>query len=131
MKTISLFVLLPSILLLTPARRSLRPPPATADARAATRAALANNPALREARARWEAMKARVPQAAAWDDLKVGANTRVARFVEVAPNSFTDQMLTVEQMLPLSGKNRSRARFAAAEAVGSARGTAPAELDVR
>ena len=41
------------------------------------------------------------------------------------PNSFTDQMLSVEQMIPLSGRNHSRARIAAAEALGGAGRTAP------
>ena len=78
---------------------------------------LADNPAIKEARARWEAMKQRVPQAAAWDDLKIGGSTRLGRFVDVAANSFTDQMLSVEQMIPISGRNRSRERIAAAEAL--------------
>ena len=50
--------------------------------------------------------------------------------MDVAPNSFTDQMVTVEQMIPLSGKNRSRARIAAAEAVRSLEELRRAELDV-
>lgn len=97
---------------------------------AATQAALAHNPTLHEARARWEAMKARVPQAAAWDDLKISTSTRVGRFVDVAPNSFTDHMLTVEQMIPISGRNQSRARIAAAEAVGTLEELRRKELDV-
>ena len=88
------------------------------------------NPAIREARAKWEAMKQRVPQAAAWDDLKVSASTRVARFVDVATNSFTDQMLSVEQMIPISGKNQSRARIAAAEALAALEEVRRKELDV-
>ncbi len=75
-------------------------------------------------------MKARVPQAAAWDDLKISTSTRVARFVDVPPNSFTDHMLTVEQMIPISGKNQSRARIAAAEAVGTLEELRRKEFDV-
>jgi outer membrane protein TolC len=40
----------------------------------------------------------------------------VARFVDVARNSFTDQALEVEQTIPVSGQNRSRERIASAEA---------------
>ena len=97
---------------------------------ASTQAALAHNPSIKEARAKWEATKQRVPQAAAWDDLKVSASTRLARFVDVATNSFTDQMLSVEQMIPLSGKNQSRARIAAAEALGGLEELRRMELDV-
>ena len=97
---------------------------------AVTESVLARNPAIKEARAKWEAMKQRVPQAAAWDDLKISGSTRVARFVDVADNSFTDQMLSVEQMIPISGKNQSRARIAAAEALGGLEELRRKELDV-
>ncbi|HEY3899316.1 MAG TPA: TolC family protein [Chthoniobacter sp.] len=86
---------------------------------AITDVVLANNPDIKEARAHWEAMRQRLPQAAAWDDLKVGGSTRLARFVDVAANSFTDQMVSVEQMIPISGRNRSRERIAAAEALAT------------
>ena len=78
---------------------------------------LANNPAIQQALRKWSAAKARVTQEAAWDDLKVGGSSRVARFVDIAPNSFTDQILSVEQVIPLTGKNLARARAAAADAV--------------
>lgn len=97
---------------------------------AATEAALANNPRIVEARAKWEAYKARVPQAAAWDDPKISTSTSLGRFVDVMPNSFTDHMLTVEQMIPISGKNRTRARIAAAEALGAWEDLRRRELDV-
>src|SRR4051812_29660094 len=88
-----------------PLERAAPPGKSSADEKltlaAATQAALANNPSLREARAKWEAMKARVPQAATWDDLKITTNTTLGRFVHVGPNSFTDHMLTVEQMIPV------------------------------
>lgn len=95
-----------------------------------TRLALAQNPAIQAAHAKWEAWQQRIPQAAAWDDPRVGANTRLGRFVNVAPNSFTDQMWTVEQMVPVSGKNLSRARIAAAEAVGALEELRRAQLEV-
>jgi outer membrane protein TolC len=111
-----------------------RPRPAAADATltldGVTHAVLERNPAIKEARAKWEAMKQRVPQAAAWDDLRISASTRLGRFVEVMPNGFTDQMLSVEQMIPLSGRNQSRARIAAAEALGALEGVRRKELDV-
>jgi outer membrane protein, heavy metal efflux system len=78
---------------------------------------LANNPAVQQALRKWGAAKARVTEEAAWDDLKVGGSSRAARFVDVAPNSFTDQILSVEQVIPLTGKNLARARAAAADAV--------------
>ena len=49
----------------------------------------------------------------------MGASTRVARCVDVATNSFTDEVLSVEQMIPISGRNRSRERIAAAEALSA------------
>ena len=97
---------------------------------AVTEAVLANNPSIREAHAKWEAMKQRVPQAAAWEDLKVMGNTRVARFVDVARNSFMDQALGVEQTIPLSGQNRSRERIASAEAWQALEEARRVELDV-
>lgn len=95
-----------------------------------TRVVLANNPRLKETRRKWEAMKERVPQAAAWEDLKVSAGSAAARFVNISPNGFVDQMVTVEQAVPISGKNRSRARIAAAEAISAFEETRRAELDV-
>lgn len=82
-----------------------------------TRVVLANNPAIQQALRKWNAAKARVTQQGAWDDLKVSGNSRAARFVDVAPNSFTDQMASIEQIVPLTGKNLVRGRVAAADAV--------------
>ena len=42
-----------------------------------TAAVLANNPAIKEALRKWNAAKARIPQAAAWDDPRLGGETRV------------------------------------------------------
>jgi cobalt-zinc-cadmium efflux system outer membrane protein len=97
----------------------------------ATRLALAANPSLTAARAQWQAMKARVPQAAAWEDLSVSFQTRAGRFVEVPANSFTDDALSLEQKIPLNGKNVSRAREASAEAVAAYEQLRRVELDVR
>jgi outer membrane protein TolC len=95
-----------------------------------TESVLADNPLIRAAHAKWEAMKERVPQAAAWEDLKITGSTRVARFVDVSRNSFMDQALGLEQTIPVSGQNRSRERMAAAEAWVALEEARRTELDV-
>jgi cobalt-zinc-cadmium efflux system outer membrane protein len=80
---------------------------------------LSNNPSLKAARAEWEAMKERIPQARAWEDPRAGVDVNAGRFVTVPQNSFTDQRFMVEQTLPLSGKNRLRGQAAGAEAVNA------------
>lgn len=77
---------------------------------------LANNSSLKAARANWEAMKLRVPQARAWEDLKMGVD--VERSGTTRFNMWSDTEWTVSQMIPLSGKNRKRAQAAAAAAAG-------------
>ncbi len=81
-----------------------------------TNVVLANNPTIKAAQEKWRAMKARVPQAAAWEDLRAQARSRVARYVSIPPNAFTDQSFMLQQEVPISGKNLSRARAATAEA---------------
>src|SRR5438309_1163557 len=93
-------------------------------------AALANNPAIKETLRKWNAAKARIPQAAAWDDPRLGGESRVRRFVEVPPNAFMDQTVSVEQMVPITGKNLARARAAAAEAVSAYEEVRRQQLDV-
>jgi outer membrane protein, heavy metal efflux system len=95
-----------------------------------TAAALANNSAIKEALRKWNAAKARIPQAAAWDDLRVGGESRVRRFVDVAPNAFMDQSASIEQAIPITGKNLVRARVATAEAVSSYEALRRQQLDV-
>jgi cobalt-zinc-cadmium efflux system outer membrane protein len=95
-----------------------------------TRAVFANNPAIKEAENRWRAAKERVPQAAAWDDLKVAGDSEFHRFIDIPPNAFMDQSLTVEQLIPITGKNLVRARAAAAEALLAFDEVRRAELDV-
>jgi hypothetical protein len=85
---------------------------------------------IQSARAKWVAAKERIPQAAACEDLRVGTNIVFGRFVSVPANAFTDQMVSIEQMIPLSGKNRSKERAAAAEALGAFEEARPQELDV-
>jgi outer membrane protein TolC len=96
----------------------------------AVMSALENNPSIKSARAKWESARQRVPQAAAWEDPKLTFNSLLGRFVSIAPNGFTDQALTVEQMIPISGKNRSKERIAAAEAVATFEDFRRQQLDV-
>ena len=91
---------------------------------------LAENPAVKEALAKWEAQKKRITQEAAWDDLKLSGMSRVARFVSIPPNAFTDQTISIEQAIPLSGKNRARARIAAADAIVAFEEVRRQQLDV-
>lgn len=96
----------------------------------AVTAALENNPAIKTARAKWESARQRIPQAAAWEDPKLTVNSLLGRFVDISRNGFADQMVTVEQMIPLTGKNRSKERIAAAEAVASFEDFRRQQLDV-
>src|SRR5206468_580887 len=80
---------------------------------------LRENPSLKAARANWEAMKQRVPQARAWEDARAGFDTVAGRFVSIPPNSFTDQKLMAEQAVPLSGRNLLRGKAAEAEALAA------------
>src|SRR5437870_9086085 len=95
-----------------------------------TNVVLANNPAIKEAENRWRAAKERVPQAAAWDDLKVAGDSEFTRYINVPPDAFMDQSLTVEQLVPITGKNLVHARAAAAEALSIFEEVRRAELDV-
>lgn len=95
-----------------------------------TRVVLENNPAIQQALRKWNAARAHVRQEAAWDDLRVSGSSRAARFVDVAPNSFTDQMASVEQLIPLTGKNLVRARIAAVDAIEAFERARREELDV-
>jgi len=94
------------------------------------REVLVNNPSLKAARANWEAMRQRVPQVRAWEDLKSEFDTVAGRFVSIPPNSFTDQRLMVEQAVPLAGKNRLRGEAAEAEAVATFAALHRRELDL-
>src|SRR5258708_24966050 len=80
-------------------------------------AALENNPAIKTARAKWESAKQRIPQAAAWEDPKLTVNSLLGRFVDISRNGFADQMVTVEQMIPLTAKNRSKDRIPAPQPI--------------
>jgi cobalt-zinc-cadmium efflux system outer membrane protein len=93
-------------------------------------AVLRDNPMVKASRAKWEAMKARVPQVRAWEDLRAGGDFRVERSVSIPPNSFMDQTAMIEQEVPISGKNLSRGRAATAEARAAFEDFRRAELDV-
>ncbi len=97
---------------------------------AVLRVVSASNPSIKAAEAKWQAMKARVPQAAAWEDLRLHAQSLAGRFVDINPNGFTDQSVALEQELPLTGKNRSRARAATAEAGEAFEDLRRTQLDV-
>lgn len=112
----------------TPARRDADTNALSLDA--VLRDVLQNNPSLKASRANWEAMKQRVPQARAWEDLRAGFDTVAGRFVSIPPDSFTDQKLMVEQAVPLSGKNRLRGEAAEAEAAAAYGGFRRRELDL-
>jgi len=98
--------------------------------REVTSIVLANNPAIQQAVKKWAAARARIIQEGAWDDLKVSGNSRAARFVDVPPNAFTDQMVSVEQIIPVTGKNLLRARVAAADAIAAFEQARREQLDV-
>jgi outer membrane protein, heavy metal efflux system len=95
-----------------------------------TSAVLANNATIKEALKKWNAARARVPQAAAWDDPRLGGDSRVRRFVDIPPNAFTDQTVSLEQVVPITGKNLLRARAAVAEAISAYEDVRRQQLDV-
>jgi cobalt-zinc-cadmium efflux system outer membrane protein len=105
-------------------------PRARISLREVTNVVLADNPAIKEAENRWRAAQERVRQANAWDDPRIAGDSRVRRYVDVPPNAFMDQSLTVEQLLPITGKNLVRGRAAAAEALSIFEEVRRAELDV-
>jgi cobalt-zinc-cadmium efflux system outer membrane protein len=96
----------------------------------ATATALANNPAIKESLRKWNAAKARITQAAAWDDPRVAGESRVHRYVDVPPNAFMDQSASIEQAIPITGKNLVRARGATAEAISAYEELRRQQLDV-
>ena len=95
-----------------------------------TRLVLENNPAIKEAEHRWRAAIQRARQAYAWDDPRVAGESRVRRFVDIPPNAFMDQTLSIEQLVPVTGKNLARGRAAAAEALSAFEEARRVQLDV-
>ena len=95
-----------------------------------TQMALARNPGIAAARARWRMASQRIPQEAAWEDPKLNFRSLLGRYVEVPANGFTNQTVSLEQSIPISGRNRSRERAAAAEAVAAFQDLRRQELEV-
>src|SRR5919106_3618463 len=95
-----------------------------------TRTVLSNNPAIKEAGSRWRAARERVRQANAWDDPRISGDSRFKRFVDLPPNAMPDQMLSIEQLVPITGKNLVRGRAAAAEALSAFEEVRRVQLDV-
>jgi outer membrane protein, heavy metal efflux system len=95
-----------------------------------TQKALTRNPTIATVRARWRMATKRIPQEAAWEDPTLNFRSVLGRFVQIPPNGFTDQTVSLEQSIPISGKNRSRERAAAAEAAAAFQELRRQELDV-
>ena len=93
-----------------------------------TRAAVANNAAIKASRAKWEMMKARIPQALAWEDPMAGVD--VERSGTTRFNTYTNAEWMLSQRIPLAGKNRSRGRVATAEALATLQELRRQEFDV-
>lgn len=93
-----------------------------------TRAAIENNAAIKAARANWERMKARIPQARAWEDPMVGVDAErsgTKRF-----DTYTDAEWMLSQKIPIAGKNLARGRVADAEARATLQELRRQEFDV-
>jgi len=90
--------------------------------------ALRENQTLKAATSRWEMTKQRIPQAKAWEDLMVGVDLQ--RTGTLRPDKISDVEWMVSQVLPISGKNMSRARASAAEALAAFQELRRAKLDV-
>lgn len=101
---------------------------ATLSLEEATRTAVVNNAAIKASRAKWEMMKARIPQAAAWEDPMAGVDFE--RFGTTQFGTYTDAEWMLSQKIPLAGKNRSRARAANAEALATLEEFRRQQLDV-
>ena len=91
---------------------------------------LTNNATLKGAGANWRALRERVPQERAWDDPRAGVDFKVARFVDIPADGMVDQTLSVEQTIPLAGKNKLRAHAATAEASAGGEAYRQRQLDV-
>jgi outer membrane protein, heavy metal efflux system len=92
--------------------------------------ALAQNPTVAAAQARWRMATERIRQAAAWEDPRLSFRSLLGRFVRIPANGFSDQTVSLEQSIPISGKNRSREKAAIAEAVAAFQDLRRQELDV-
>lgn len=93
-------------------------------------AVLANNPTLMAAHARWQAARERIPQAAAWEDPRLDYSQTLKRLPTIPKEAMVDSTVMIEQSIPLSGKNLSRARAARAEAISAYEEFRRTQLDV-
>jgi cobalt-zinc-cadmium efflux system outer membrane protein len=75
---------------------------------------LRENRSIKAARAKWEAMRQRIPQERAWEDAMVGVD--LERMGTRRFDDFADAEYMIAQVIPISGKNLSRGRMAASEA---------------
>jgi outer membrane protein TolC len=91
-------------------------------------AVLQENPRLRAARARWEMMKQRIPQAKAWEDPMVGVD--VERHGTTRFDTYTDNEWMASQAIPIAGRNLARGRAASAEAIAAFEELRRTELDL-
>jgi len=89
-----------------------------------------NNPALKGVDATWRALRNRVAQQRAWDDPRAGVDFKLGRFVSVPADSFADQTVFAEQTIPVTGKNKLRARAATAEAYAGGEDYRQRQLDL-
>src|SRR5205807_2525824 len=89
---------------------------------------LAENPSIKAARANWESMRERIPQARAWEDPRLGVD--VERYGTSRFADYSDAEWMASQMIPISGKNRQRARVAQTEAQIAFQEVRKRELDL-
>lgn len=75
---------------------------------------LTNNPSLKASQANWRAWQERIPQARAWQDLRLGVD--VERQDQRNPFGYSDSEWMISQEVPLSGKNKLRGKIATSEA---------------
>ena len=78
-------------------------------------------PALAVGQRRAKAARERIPQERAWEDPSLTLETNII--------GDTDQALTLQQTIPISGRNLSRERIAMAEASGAAQELRRTELE--
>ena len=86
------------------------------------------NPALKSAQASWDAAKTRLRQEGAWSDPKFGVDVERSGTTRFTSYHNTEWMLAQE--VPLSGKNRLRARAARADAAAVFANLRRRELDL-
>src|SRR3989339_425482 len=91
-----------------------------------------NNPEILAAKKRWESSKARVPQAKAWEDPKVGITLeKIPKgTLAVGKTMAEDRMLSVSQAFPLSGRLSLKGKIAVVESQITAAEYKDMELEV-